>query len=333
VSGLLRLGPLFLGVALLASLAWSFGLEGLARALANPSPGALILYLLLTALSLLGYALRWRLVAGSLGSTIPLARLAGARLAGDVVGTIVPSGRVAGDPVRAAIVCAGGVEGTKATAGVVLDRVLEAIGNTVCAIVYVSVFSLTRGSSGGDALGTLVVVLAAALAALAAPLAMLRFGWRPLRPLYWLASERWGSWIAAARRTEDHLARLLRERPGVLLWGVLLSLATEAVVVAQYHFLLAGFAVHADLPTLLLVLVGSGLARATPTPAAIGTLEGGQVAVFALAKGAPALGFVTGLVIRIHEILLLLAGLVALSVYSMSLARLSSWRRSPGLPE
>jgi hypothetical protein len=117
----------------------------------------------------------------------------------------------------------------------------------------------------------------------------------------------------------------------VVLWGVLLSLATEAVVVAQYHFLLSAFGVVADLPTLLLVLVGTGMARALPTPASLGTLEGGQVAVFTLAEGAPALGFVAGMVIRLHETLFLVAGLVSLSAHGLSLSRLSLASPSEGV--
>lgn len=334
MSRVLRLAPLLLGAGLLALLAWSFGLAGIAGAVANLSGGNLLLYLGLSGVVLLGYALRWQFVARSLGASIPLSRLASARLAGDAVGTIVPSARLAGDPVRVAIVCAGGAEGTTASAGVALDRVIETIANTICALVYISVFSLSRTAGGEDG-GMMVLAgpLALGLGALGIPLLMLRLGVRPLWPLYALALARGrrSPWLDAARRTEDHLTALLRRRPAVVLWGVLLSLATEAVVVAQYHFLLSAFGVVADLPTLLLVLVGTGMARALPTPASLGTLEGGQVAVFTLAEGAPALGFVAGMVIRLHETLFLVAGLVSLSAHGLSLSRLSLASPSEGV--
>lgn len=320
----LRLGPLLLGAALLAALVWRFGLADLSRALADLSPELLLLYLGLTVVALFGCALRWQVVARSLGSAVPLPRLASARLAGDAVATLLPSARLAGDPVRVAIVCAGGAEGTAASAGVALDRVVETIGNVVCALVYVTVFSVSRTAAAeGGGLSLLAGALALALAALAVPLWMLRRGLRPLWPLYVLARGSRSPWLAAARRTEDHLTRLLRRRPVVILWGVLLSLAIEAVVVAQYHVLLAAFGIRTDLPTLFLVLLGTGMARAIPTPASLGALEGGQVAVFTLAEGAPAVGFVAGLVIRLHETLLLVAGLVALSAHGVSLSRLS----------
>jgi len=322
----LRLGPLLVGLALLGLLAWSFGLEGVARAFADFSPARFAAYVALTAAVLAGYALRWQRVTRSLGGEVGLARLAAGRLAGDAVGSIVPSARLAGEPVRAAVACAGGVEVTQASAGVALDRVLETIGNVLCALLYVAVFAATRELPASDEMTGLAAGLIGGLAALAVPLVMMRLGARPLWPLYALLGARRPPWLAAVRRTEDHLIESFRRRPGVLLGGLLLALATEAVVVGQYHFLLSAFGVRVDLPTLLLILVGTGMARAVPTPAALGTLEGGQVAVLGLAAGDPALGFVAGLVIRMHETLLLLAGLAALSGYGMSLARLASFR-------
>jgi uncharacterized membrane protein YbhN (UPF0104 family) len=317
---LLRSLPLLAGIAVLGLLAWGFGLHGLAQAFESLSPLRLLLYLAFTAAVVFGYAWRWQIVARTLGANVPLTRLASARLAGDAIGTLVPSARLAGEPVRAGIISAGGVEGTAATAGVALDRVLETVSNILCALVYVSVFSLAHG--GRSSVAALATGLVAGLAALAIPLVLLRRGLRPLWPVYALLGARQPPWLGAVRRTEDHLVRTFRHRPGTLLWGLLLSLATEGLVVCQYHFLLSAFGIGVDLPTLLLVLVGTGMARAVPTPASLGTLESGQVAVFTLAEAAPALGFVAGMVIRMHETLLLVAGFVALSAHGMTLARL-----------
>jgi uncharacterized membrane protein YbhN (UPF0104 family) len=325
VTRLLRLTPLLLGVALVLLLGRRFGVHGIAGAFAHLSPAYLVSYLALTVAVVLGYAWRWRLVSRSLGLGLPLGRLAVARLAGDAVGNLVPSARLAGDPVRVAIACAGGAEATAATAGVALDRVLETVSSILCALVYVSVFSLTHTLGPGVGSARLLAgALLAGLAALAVPLVMLRRGARPLQPLYSLLGGRRPPWLAAVRRTEEHLLRLFRERPSIFAWGVLLSLAVESLVVAQYHCLLAAFAVRVDLPTLLLALVGTGMARAVPAPAALGTLEASQVAVLGLAAGDPALGFVAGLVIRLHETLLLVAGLVALAANGLSLSRLLS---------
>jgi len=326
MSAALRWLTLLAGAALVALLAHHFGLGGLASALRHLSPLYLLVYLLFGVAVLLGYALRWQVVCRSLGAVTALGRLASARLAGDAVGNLVPSAKLAGEPVRAAIVAAGGVDGAEATAGVALDRILETVSNVVCAIAYVSIFSLTHTFGGGSAT-LLVGGLLAGMLALAIPLVMLFRGRRPLAPFYaWLA--RRPSWSWALRRTEDHLLFFFREHPHVFAWGVVGSIAVEALVVCQYHYLLAAFGIAVDLPTLLLMLVGTGVARALPTPAALGTLEGSQVAVLALATGDAGTGFLAGLILRLHETFWLLLGLIALSANGMALARLPLLRTS-----
>lgn len=328
-----RGAPLLLGLVLVALLLWRFGLAELGLALRRLSPADLAVYLAFTVAVVLGYALRWQLVTRSVGREVPLPRLAGARLAGDAVGNLLPSARLAGEPVRVAIVHAGGVEATTATAGVAVDRLLETVSNIVCGLTYVSVFSLTH--THGSHQGSILILggaLLAAAAALAVPITML---WRGVPPLGWIyalvggrVGRRMSTWLAALRRTEDHLLRFFRERPAVFFQGVLLSLFVESLTVCQYHFLLAAFGVHIDLPTLLLALLGTGVAHALPMPAALGTLEGAEVAVLTVAAGDPALGFLVGLILRLHDTLLTLTGLVALSAHGISLARLPAFRRS-----
>jgi hypothetical protein len=77
-------------------------------------------------------------------------------------------------------------------------------------------------------------------------------------------------------------------------------------------------------------LLGSGLARTAPSPAGIGALEAGQVTILALASGAPETGFVVGMVLRVHETLLITAGLTALSFRGIPLSRLRSMKVESG---
>lgn len=323
MSRLLRTGPLVVGAVLLVVLLWGFGLSGLREALARVSPSTLALYLLFSVGVYAAYGWRWQTVSRSLGCDLPLPRLASARLAGDAIGNIVPSARLAGEPVRAAIVHAGGVEGAMATAGVALDRLLETVCNTFCALLYVTIFWLTHTGAEARSLATLAVILAGAAASLGVLVFMLLRGISPLDPLLRLFDgTRVAVWLGALRRTEEHLIRFFREQPRVFLTGLLLSLLAEGLTVCQYYFLFASFGIHFGLPTLLLTLVGAGVAHAMPTPAALGTLEGTQVAVLTLAAGDPSLGFLVGLILRLHETLMTVAGLIALSLHGLSLTRL-----------
>lgn len=317
---------LLIPIVVLTALCWYFGLEPVGRALSHASLLGLAAYLLLTAMVVTGYALRWRLVARAVGDDPPLGRLIAGRLAGDAIGTLVPSARLAGEPVRLAFARTSAPL-PQAGAGVALDRLLEVIGNMLAVIVYVAIFVLTHGIA--QAKGTpaiLAGLMTLLLLGVAALLIRLRRGGRPLAPLYGARARgmapRLHGWMDGLRKMEDHLVRFFREHPRAFLLGVLGSLAIEAVTILQYHVLLAAFGVALDLPELVLVLLGSGVARAVPAPAALGALEATQVAVVGAASGHPDLGFVVGVILRLHETLLLAVGLMVLSYQGMSLTRL-----------
>jgi len=315
------------GAVLLVALCWIFGVRELGAALAQASPRTLAVYLMLGLLARLGYSLRWRMVAGALGTQLGLGRMLPARLAGDALGALLPAGRVGGDPVRVALLCGAGVEASRAGAGVALDRVMEIIGNMICAVAYVAVFSSVHTFGGGERSPAAVIgVLLALLAMLLPPLWMLRRGRRPFEFLHRLAarsgSVTWQRWMDAVAGVETHLVRFFAEHPAVFVRGLLGSLLIEAIIVAEYHYLLAAFGLALELPTLLMALVAGGLARAVPAPAALGTLEASQVALLAGAAGDASVGFVVGMVMRLHETLWMLVGFAALSAQGFSLRRL-----------
>lgn len=318
---------LLLPIALLIGLLWWFGLQPLARTLSHASPIGLLAYAGLTSLVLVGYALRWRMAGRAVGADPPLRRLVAARLAGDALGSLVPSARLAGEPLR--IGMGGGPLDTTAmsAAGVAVDRLLEVIGNMLAVIVYVSVFIATRSAaSAGHAPTVLGGVMLLLLISVAALVIRMRRGGRPLAPLYGVRARallpRLTVWMDGIGEVEDHLVRFFREHPLTLGLGILASLAIEAGCVLQYHTLLAAFGVGLDLPTLFMVLLGSGVARAVPAPGGLGVLEATQVAVVGASTGQPDLGFVVGVIVRLHETVLLAVGLLVLAYQGQSLARL-----------
>jgi uncharacterized protein (TIRG00374 family) len=316
--------PFVLGLLALVALAWWFGLAGVGEALRRAEPDRLIWYLALTAAVMLCYCVRWRRIARAVGAEVSLGRLIGARLAGDAVSAIVPSARLAGEPVRVALLRAGGAAAGASTAAVALDRMLEMIGNMFAVLAYVVVFWITRSHAPGAlGVGVTTVVLLAAMVAL---VVRLRRGHRPFAKLYegrWRArAPRLSPWFDGLRHLEAHLTHFFRAHPRTFAVGLLGALSTEALIVVQYHALFAAFGVHLDLPTLLLVLLGGGLSHAIPSPGAIGALEATQVLVVGAASGEPALGFVVGVIVRLHELLLMTAGMIALVLQGVSLKRL-----------
>jgi len=317
------------GLLLLAGLCWWFGIDELLLAARRLDAGLFFVYLSLFVVVLVGYCLRWQLVTRALGSAVPLGSLITARLAGDAVGTLIPSAKLAGEPVRMALVRGPRVSGPDAAAGVALDRVFEVIGNILCVLAYVATFVfLRRMDVVRETPLVLVAALLLVLAALALLLLMLSRGKRPFAFLYGQrarrALPRLSRWMDGLERSEDRLGDLLRLYPRIVPVGIFASLAIEALIIVEYNFLLKAFGLDLDLSTLLLVLLGSGAARAAPTPAGLGALEAGQVTLLTLASGEPSTGFVVGMVLRLHETLAIAAGLLALSFRGVSFAKLRS---------
>jgi len=160
----------------------------------------------------------------------------------------------------------------------------------------------------------------------------IRSGRRPVAWLYALVHRLWprvSRWGGGLRRFEEHVVGFCREHPRDFAAGVALSLVVEAMIVVQYAALFAAFAVSLDLTTLLVVLLGTGVARAAPTPAGLGALEATQVALVGAAAGQPELGFVVAMIVRLHETLLLIVGFAALSAAGLSVARLRAPAERP----
>jgi len=317
---MMRVAAVCAGLAALAALGWWFGWQDVLAALRRVSPAGLALYLGITVVVWLGYTTRWWLVARAVGGAVAPSRLFAARLAGDAVGSLVPSARLAGEPVRVALVRGRGVSTTAAAAGVALDRLLELTGNMFAVIAYVAVFATVRGP--GRAPWALAVVMLALLVALAAALRSLARGRPPLRWLYGArarrAAPRLTRWLDALARVEALLGDAVRAQPRRLLLGLALTLGIELLILAQYHAMLGAFGIALDLPTLVLVLLGGALANTAPTPAGLGALEAVQVVAVGAATGQPALGFVVAVIVRLHTLLLLAAGGVALLWFGLA---------------
>lgn len=315
-----RSAPLVFGLAALVGLFWLFGFDEIARAWQLARLELFVVYLAVAIVVLFGYCARWRLVAAVLGHRLPWRRLVEARLGGDAVGSLVPSAKLAGEPVRVGMVMREGVAAPEAGAGVAIDRLMELTGNMGAVLAYVAVFSVARAGGSTAVFATAGVLVG--LGSLALLVALLRSGRRPLSALYGArlrrALPRLEPLLEGLRVTEDHLEGFFRDHPGAFVRGVVLSLLIEALILVEYHLLLRAFGVEIDVPVLLLVVLGSGVARAMPTPAALGSLEASQVAVLGLAQGAPAEGLVVGVVLRLHETLWIAIGLAVLAATGFS---------------
>jgi len=315
VSGLRIALPALAGGAALFVL-WRAG-AGVRSWPARVVPAAVPVYVALVLATVALHARRSQLVLRRLGSELPLRRLMRLWLAGRAVGSLIPSGTLGGEPVRAHLLTASGVPAARAAGAVALDRALELAGNTLGGPAYVGV-ALALGAAstagmlvaGGFALtgfAALVLVYArarrgrAALAPLAA---------RPLRFL----PARWRLRLdAEAARADRALQDVLIAHPTLVPVGLGLSLAIEVLHVVELVVLFAVFALAVPLPLVLVSAVGIGVAHAVPVTAALGTLEATQVGLFTMGGEPLATGVAVALILRLAETVWILVGLACLA--------------------
>jgi uncharacterized protein (TIRG00374 family) len=324
-AGSLRLALPALAGAAAAYLVWHWATH------AEPVPprfvvAAVPVYLALWLATVALHAMRWRMVLRRLGADPPLARLARLWLAGRAIGSLVPSGTLGGEPVRAHLLTTDGVPARNAAGSVALDRSLELTGNTIVAPLCVGgAVALGGGSTA-----------AMATAALGASVGFGCFAWiyvRALRgrPALVPLARRPLRFLPRGWRTrgEEHTARadaafrdLVAAHPTLVPAGVGVSLAIELLHLVEMTALFAVFGVTVPLPLLLLSSLGMGIAHAVPVTAALGALEATQVGLFTVSGASLATGVTVAVALRMAETLAILAGLACLATATAGRVRL-----------
>jgi uncharacterized protein (TIRG00374 family) len=295
-------------------------------AAAGPLPprfvaAALPIYLLLWSSTVVLHALRWRMVLRRLGTDQPLLRLARLWLAARAVGSVVPSGTLGGEPVRAHLLTTtSGMSAAQAAGAVALDRSLELAGNMIVGPLCVgSAVALGVGSTAGMLAATASALFGLGLLVLVYVQAVRR---RPAlvplagRPL-WFLPRRWRARVEGqAEHADRALQDLLAAHPRLVPAGLGVSLAIEGLHLVELTALFAVFGISVPLPLLLLSSIGIGVARALPVTAALGTLEATQVGIFAIGGAALATGLAVAVALRMAETLAILVGLACLATAS-----------------
>jgi hypothetical protein len=280
-------------------------------------PAALPVYLALWSATVLLHAVRWRMVLRRLGTELPLARLARLWLAARAVGSVVPSGTLGGEPIRARLLTAAGMPAASAAGAVALDRSLELAGNMIVGPLCVGA-ALALGAGSGSGMATVAVGGLVGLVLLVAIYVLSARGRPALVPLFgppfWFLPRRWRTWLQAhAARADTALQDVLATHPGLVPAGVAVSLAIEGLHLFELAALFAVFALAVPLPLLLLSSMGIGVAHAVPVTASLGTLEATQVGLFTMGGAPLATGLAVAVAIRLAETLAILVGLACLA--------------------
>ena len=308
---------LVVGAAALGWVLVRFGAPALALLAREPHVVLLGGLALAVATTFLCFGVRWQLLLRGLGVQAALVRLTAYRAAGQSVSTLIPSGKLGGEPVRAYLLARSGVSVPATLASVALDRAFD----MAAAVPFTCAYAVLLLQLGVPELhGAFVSVLAAT----AALLVGIAIGARRLR-------RRSGVVTAIARSTgldrlrfvqgqmdvlaaaEEDAACLAAQRPRVA-GALALGLVSNFVVMAEYALLLSAFGLPAHPLAVVAAIFATGAAHSLPVPAAVGVLEGAQMFIFGTLGHPPEVGLAVGMAVRLRELMWILPGILFLTI-------------------
>jgi uncharacterized protein (TIRG00374 family) len=293
------------------------------------------LLVLANLLVLATFSARWWILLYAQGYALPYHKLMGYRLATFAVSYFTPGPQFGGEPLQVFLVTRRhGVPTPVSLAAVVLDKLIEMIFNfTFVALGALFVLESRSGvtqqvetwsTAGFGALFMLPVLILAALAMgrhpLSRPLAGIVRAWQiasrsPVQARPESTHSRAGDFVITLRESEDLGCRLFRQRPGLLVAAILVSLVSWLAIIGEFWLMTHVLGLGLSLPDALLALLAARAAILLPLPAAVGALEASQ-ALAMVSLGLPAAyGISLSLLIRGRDVLLGLAGLGLAAMY------------------
>ncbi len=310
-----------------AALAWVLvrhGVPALELLASGPRLGLLALFPLVVAASFTAYAWRWKVLLAGLGARPRLAALVGYRAAGQSLSSLIPSGKLGGEPLRTLLLARGGVGGAPAIAAVAVDRTLEMGAAAAFACAYALVL-LRRGVPALE--GALVTVsLGAAALALGVTVTVGRLR-RGAGLVTALARSSGLTRLAFVRQqmdvlgaAEEEAARLIAQ-PRRIARAFALGLLANLLVLAEYALLLAAFGLPSGPVAVVAAVFATGAAHSLPVPAAVGALEGAELWLFGMLGHPPAVGLAVGLAVRLREVAWIVPGILYLMLRGPGLTR------------
>ncbi len=292
-----------LGVAALVWLWARFGAGAFALLARGGSPTLLVLFLASVFAAIVLSAMRWRILLAGLDLAPSLARLCAFRAASQTASSVMPGGRLGGEPLRAWYAIRSGVPSWAAITTVAVDRTLE-MASSLAFVVGFALVLMARDVPGIErtVAGALVGAVALAIG-IALGVRRLRGGGllAPLVRSLGLNRPRLAEHATVIEAAEDGARRLLG-RPTTLARALAVGIVADLLTLVQYKCLLAAFALPSSPVDIVAAVFASGAARTLPVPGAVGTVEAAQLWLFGMLGHPPEVGLAVGLATRLRDV-------------------------------
>lgn len=303
---------LLVGVAALVWVVARLGTPAVAVLARHPSPGGIVAFLAVVLCGFLAHAARLRMIARGLGPVPSLARFTAIRAAGQTVGSLVPSAKVGGDPLRALLLARAGVPAAAAIASVAVDRALEVGADVPFAIVFATILLRQGVPEVRGAFVSVLVGVAAIVVGLTVAVRRLRSGRGLVTALVKTTRlDRWSlvqGQMSVLADAELDTTRLIEE-PWRLARAYGFALLANVAVLVEFAVFLRALDLPHDGTSVVAAIFATGAAHSLPVPGAVGVLEGAETWIFTILGHPPEVGLAIGLAVRVRELAWVLPGL------------------------
>jgi uncharacterized protein (TIRG00374 family) len=315
-----------MGLGLLSFVLWKYPISEVFGVFRHITPLLLAGYLLASVSIMLIFATRWRMLLKSQGHDIPFFALFSYRIIDYGVGFVTPSGKLAGEPVRAAMLTRSGVSFKEGLTTTTIDKTIE-LSFTVIMFVIGCFLLILKNALSGE--------LAVFLALLCAFLIFLNWTFynRILRgkPVFIAVFrffnlhkiKRLAKYQQVISEFEKPIIKFYNEEKAVYFKALGLSVLSFAMSMVEYSLLLMMVGVKPSLAQTFMVFSVVGMAFILPFPMGLGSLDVMQAWLFASLGLSSAAGVGLAMITRSRDILWVFAA-VGFAMYYGTLKKVFS---------
>jgi glycosyltransferase 2 family protein len=279
-----------------------------------------LLYFLISIILLACAVARWKLILLSQKKNINFIYLFKAYLAGYAVSYLTPSAKLGGEPIRALMLNKKGVKTPEALSSIIIDKTLELGGSLIFFIIGVILLTLNYTIPGN--LRFLMIIISAIFIFLIGFFiyGIIKEKWFILRIYKFFKLHKMKKLEHVTEKiieTEKLIIKFYKRDKKHFLMAMIVMLIAWTFMFIEFKLAMLIFGFDANLLHIFLTFSVVGAAYMIPVPFAIGTLEGGQVALFKTIGLSSAIGLGVGLLTRVRDSLTAIVGLIIAGYYGV----------------
>ncbi len=309
----------------LAALAYIFSIvswSDVKNALSGATFRLVVLFLIIQLLIFLTLTWRWKIVLESQGyKDINIFSLLSYRLAGYAISFITPAAKLGGEPVRAWLLSKKQeIPFRKALSGVVIDKTIDLSTSGTFFILGALLVLISYAISPG-------VRQVLIIAALVFFVLVTIFNYRMMRGKNFFYKIFTFTGLSKFKRLDGFKKKLIDfEKPIIKFYHedkkhffqtIMISALSWILMFIEYSILGDMVGVNLSLIEIFLIVSFVGVAIIIPVPMALGTLEAGQIGAFGIIGLTAATGLALAILVRIKDIVFVVAGLIILAVHGL----------------